>query len=204
MGQTLYFTSPGWHVEATRLGVSPQCIALGGAELGSRSDVHQRYELRPLGFVERALIEAGTREQSLAGEIVSPDGRVVGTHRGVHRYTIGQRRGLGVSHASPLYVIDLDPRKKLVVVGDRSRLARQSFRAERANWIAIPEPEEALRAAIKIRSRHAEAPATITPLGGSAVRVDFDTPQFAVTPGQAAVFYRGEMVIGGAWIMRES
>ncbi len=155
-------------------------------------------------FVEKALREAGTREESLAGEIVSPDGEVVGAHRGVHRYTIGQRRGLGVAHGSPLYVVDLHPGKKLVVVGDRSRLARKGFRAERANWIAIPEPVDALRADVKIRSRHAEAPATITPLGGGAVRVDFDTPQFAVTPGQAAVFYRDELVIGGAWITRES
>jgi len=156
------------------------------------------------GFVEKFLREGGCPEESTAGAVVDRGGRVVGTHRGIHRYTIGQRRGLGIAHSAPLYVIDIQPGEKRVVVGERPQLAERSFHAVRANWIAIPEPTQALRACVKIRSRHAEAPATITPLAGGSVRVDFDDPQMAITPGQAAVFYRGEQVIGGAWISRDS
>ena len=155
-------------------------------------------------FVERHLREEGGRRESFAGEIVDPEGRVVGTHPGIHHYTIGQRRGLGIAHSAPLYVIDLQPREKRVIVAERSRLAKSVFRAERANWIAVPEPAEPLRAAVKIRSRHAEAPATVTPSAGGSVQVEFDVPQMAVTPGQAAVFYQGDRVLGGAWITRDN
>lgn len=154
-------------------------------------------------FIESHLREQGCPEGSSVGEIVDSDGRMVGTHQGIHHYTIGQRRGLGIAHSAPLYVIDLDPRRRRVTVGERSRLARRSFRAVRANWIAIAEPDQPLRAAVKIRSRHAEAAATIRPIDGGRVEVDFDVPQMAVTPGQAAVFYQGEQVIGGAWITRD-
>jgi tRNA-specific 2-thiouridylase len=154
-------------------------------------------------FVERFLHEEGCPEESLAGTVVDRGGRVVGTHRGIHRYTIGQRRGLGIAHSAPLYVVDLQPSEKRVIVGERPQLAQRSFHAARANWIAVPEPTRPLRAWVKIRSRHTEAPATVTPLASGSVRVDFDDPQMAVTPGQAAVFYEGEQVIGGAWISRD-
>jgi tRNA-specific 2-thiouridylase len=155
------------------------------------------------GFVQNYMGAAGGSEESLAGKIVDAKGKVIGTHRGIHHYTIGQRRGLGVAHSEPLYVIDLQPREKRVVVGERHLLARTTFHADRANWIGVPEPARPLRAAVKIRSRHKEAPATITPCGRGRVRIDFDVPQMAVTPGQAAVFYRREQVIGGAWIARD-
>ncbi len=154
-------------------------------------------------FVERYIREEECQEDSLTGEIVDSEGRVVGLHRGIHRYTIGQRRGLGLAHSAPLYVLDLQPSENRVIVGERPRLARQSFRAVRANWIAIPGLVQPLRVAVKIRSRHSEAPATITPIGSDSVRVEFDTAQMAVTPGQAAVFYLGEQVVGGAWITRD-
>lgn len=154
-------------------------------------------------FVGRYLQEQGHSDDSLAGDIVDPAGRVIGTHSGIHHFTIGQRRGLGIAHSSALYVIDIQPTNKRIVVGERHLLARRSFRAERANWIAITEPAGFFRAAVKIRSRHPEAWATISPDPGGGVRVEFDEAQMAVTPGQATVFYEGERVIGGAWIARD-
>ena len=156
------------------------------------------------GFVEKYLSRDGGAQSPLEGEILDSAGKVIGSHRGVHRFTIGQRRGLGISHASPLYVIELQPEEKRVIVGERAQLAADSFRAVRANWIAIPVPEQPLAAHVKIRSRHPEAPATITPLSDGSIRVDFESPQMAITPGQAAVFYQGELVLGGAWIVRNT
>jgi tRNA-uridine 2-sulfurtransferase len=150
-------------------------------------------------FVERYLSAERVEEPS-AGEIVNLEGKILGTHQGIHRYTIGQRRGLGIAHSVPLYVIDLKPSEKRVVVGERSALAETSFHAVRANWIAFPEPDRPLAANVKIRSRHAGAEATVTPLSDDAVQVEFAEPQMAITPGQAAVFYRDDEVIGGAWI----
>ncbi len=154
-------------------------------------------------FVERYLREQGDAGASLAGEIVDSRGKAIGTHPGIHHYTIGQRRGLGIAHSSPLYVIDIQPRTKHVRVGERDLLARRSFRAVRANWIASVEPDQPFRAAVKIRSRHPEAAATITPRSGGSLEIEFDEAQLAVTPGQAAVIYQGEEVIGGAWIARD-
>jgi tRNA-specific 2-thiouridylase len=155
-------------------------------------------------FVEKYLNKDGGAQHTLDGEILDSTGRVIGSHRGIHRFTIGQRRGLGIAHASPLYVIELQPDEKRVVVGERAQLAMDSFCAVRANWIAIPVPEQPLTAQVKIRSRHPEAPATITPLPDGSVRVDFESPQMAITPGQAAVFYQRELVLGGAWIVRNT
>ncbi|MBM3790056.1 MAG: tRNA 2-thiouridine(34) synthase MnmA [Acidobacteria bacterium] len=136
------------------------------------------------------------------GEIVNTAGRVLGRHHGIHRYTIGQRRGLGLAHSEPLYVIDLEPESRRVVVAERPMLERRAFRVERTNWVSIARPSVARRASVKIRSRHPDAPAEIRPCGGAAVEVVCDSPQPAVTPGQAAVFYEGERVLGGGWITR--
>ena len=152
-------------------------------------------------FVEAYHPEEWGAPESLAGEITDRGGKVLGRHAGIHRYTIGQRRGLGIAHSVPLYVTEIQPREKRVIVGERAHLARSSCFVERANWIAIPELTSPLRVSVKIRSRHPEAPATLSPTGPGAARVDFDVPQSAVTPGQAAVFYQGEQVLGGGWIM---
>ena len=154
-------------------------------------------------FVENYLRENGDSADSLAGEVVDRAGRLVGSHQGIHRYTIGQRRGLGIAHSAPLYVVDIQPRDRRVIIGERSDLARRSFHAAGTNWIAFPLPPEPFHASVKIRSRHVEAPARIVPLAGGVLRIDFDIPQNAVTPGQAAVFYQGDQVVGGAWITRE-
>jgi len=158
------------------------------------------------GFIERYWGEQmGTEAAERGfpgGEIVDRNGNVLGTHRGIHHYTVGQRRGLGIAHPVPLYVIELRPEERRVVVGERSDLGRSSFGVLRPNWVSIPELSAPLRVSAKIRSRHAEAPANITPLEDGSVWVEFDAPQLAVTPGQACVFYQGDEVIGGGWIAR--
>ncbi|MFY9558304.1 MAG: tRNA 2-thiouridine(34) synthase MnmA [Blastocatellia bacterium] len=134
------------------------------------------------------------------GEIATANGEVIGEHAGLHRFTIGQRRGIGIASSEPLYVVKIDvPRNKLVV-GGRSELYRKSFIATGVNWVSIPQPEDPVRADVRIRYRAAEAPASIIPIQAGRVRVEFDEPQPAITPGQAAVFYDGDLVVGGGWI----
>lgn len=135
------------------------------------------------------------------GEIVTTDGKVLGQHGGIHRYTIGQRRGIGLSAPQPLYVVQIDSLRNRVVVGSGDELLRREMTVARPNWIAIAELTEPLRVSVKIRSRHGEAAAVIAPGRDGTVQVTFDEPQRAVTPGQAAVFYDGEIVIGGGWII---
>lgn len=134
------------------------------------------------------------------GEIRTADGRVIGEHAGLHRYTIGQRRGIGVASGEPLYVVKIDVPRNQLVVGKRSELYGSSFIATGVNWVAIEQPDATVRANVRIRYRAQEAPATITPIETSRVRVEFDEPQPAITPGQAAVFYDGDVVVGGGWI----
>jgi tRNA-uridine 2-sulfurtransferase len=155
------------------------------------------------GFIDRYL-EAEEREgeRPPRGEVVDTEGRAIGEHEGVHRYTVGQRRGIGVSRPLPLYVVRVEPERNRVVVGHADDLLASEFTAAGTNWVAFDEPENPVRADVRVRYRHEEAPATIIPLGGGRVRVRFDEPQRAVTPGQATVFYRGEEVLGGGWIVR--
>jgi tRNA-specific 2-thiouridylase len=156
------------------------------------------------GFIERYLEAEGREDERPArGEIVDAGGRVLAEHEGVHRYTVGQRRGLGVSRPLPLYVVRVEPESNRVVVGHDEELLSSEFTAAGVNWVAFDEPSEPARADVRVRYRHKEAPATVTPLGEGRVRVRFDEPQRAVTPGQATVFYRGEEVLGGGWIIRE-
>ena len=134
------------------------------------------------------------------GKIIDPNGRVLGTHKGIHNYTIGQRRGIGIAYSEPLYVLEILPRENIVIVGERHRLDRHCCLVERPNWIAVHDLMEPMRVAAKIRSRHTPAHALIQPCGDGSVVVEFDTPQAGVTPGQACVFYQGEIVVGGGWI----
>ncbi|MDR1728511.1 MAG: tRNA 2-thiouridine(34) synthase MnmA [Acidobacteriota bacterium] len=155
-------------------------------------------------FVERYAAEDADGGRGAAppprGEIVDVAGRVLGTHAGIHRFTVGQRRGIGVAHSEPLYVLEIRPWDNTVVVGGRALLGRGGCRVERPNWIAVPELRAPMRVEAKIRSRHAPAPALIEPSPDGGVAVTFDEPQHGVTPGQACVFYRGEVVVGGGWI----
>jgi tRNA-specific 2-thiouridylase len=140
--------------------------------------------------------------QKHRGEIVNTERRVLGEHDGIEFYTIGQRRGLGISSPKPLYVLELDAAQNRVVVGDDSALVRDEFVAERCNWIAFDAPPASLEASVKIRYNHPGAPATVTALPGGSARVKLQVPQRAITPGQAAVFYQGDLVLGGGWIAR--
>ncbi len=134
------------------------------------------------------------------GEIVNLAGKVLGYHDGVEFYTIGQRKGLGISSQIPLYVIELDAATNRVIVGDDAALERDEFVAEGCNWIPFDHPSGAMQVTVKIRYNHRGAPATVTPLPGGRARVKLHTPQRAVTPGQAAVFYQDDLVVGGGWI----
>ena len=155
------------------------------------------------GFIDRYLqAEAQTDRLPGAGEIVATDGTVLSSHSGIHHYTIGQRRGLGIANPEPLYVVKIDSTKNRVVVGQPEDLLQQTFNAAGVNWIAFPDQNEPVTADVRIRYRHHAAPATITPLEDNRARINFVVPQRAITPGQATVFYRGDEVLGGGWIVK--
>ncbi|HKP87629.1 MAG TPA: tRNA 2-thiouridine(34) synthase MnmA [Blastocatellia bacterium] len=143
---------------------------------------------------------AETETALTPGEITSTDGGVIGEHAGLHRYTIGQRRGIGIASPDPLYVVKIDVPRNQLVVGKRSELYGKSFVAAGVNWLSIAPPSAHVRANVRIRYRSPEAPATITPIDTNRARVEFDEAQAAITPGQAAVFYDGDAVVGGGWI----
>jgi len=134
------------------------------------------------------------------GPIVDRRGRVLGQHRGAAYYTIGQRRGLGIALGRPMYVTHIDPRTNRVRVGDREEALGRTFVAAGVNWIAPEALAGSRRAEVQIRHQHRAAPAVITPLRGHRVFVRFDRPQMAITPGQSAVFYEGDLVLGGGTI----
>jgi len=146
------------------------------------------------------------REANLAhkhrGEIVDLHGRVLGHHDGIEFYTIGQRKGLGITTAKPVYVIELDAANNRVIVGDDSALDRDEFTVDCCNWIPFDHLTEPIEVAAKIRYNHPGTAATVTPLGGGRAKVKLHEPQRAITPGQAAVFYQDDLVVGGGWIMR--
>jgi tRNA-specific 2-thiouridylase len=133
------------------------------------------------------------------GAIVDERGETIGRHGGVHRFTVGQRKGLGISTGAPLYVLELRPAEQQVVVGPKAALERTELTASAVNWIE-PEPTARRRVEAQIRHRHTPAPATVSVLGSGHAQVVFDEPQLAITPGQAVVFYEGDVVVGGGWI----
>jgi tRNA-uridine 2-sulfurtransferase len=136
------------------------------------------------------------------GEIVDTSGKVLGEHDGVHHYTIGQRKGLGVAYSEPLYVIALDAANNRVIVGDRTQGTKSECTVNRINWVSIAELESPIRAEVQIRYRSSPVPVTVIPLENKRVKLVFDEPQFSITPGQAAVLYDGEKVLGGGIIER--
>lgn len=134
------------------------------------------------------------------GDIRGVDGELLGRHAGIHRFTVGQRKGLGLSSAIPLYVVGIDAEAQTVTVGPRAALERVSLDATGVNWIDGIAPTAGTRVTARIRHRHREADATIVPGPDATVAVTFDEPQHAIAPGQAVVFYAGESVVGGGWI----
>jgi tRNA-uridine 2-sulfurtransferase len=147
-----------------------------------------------------AVIAARAPGATKPGPIVDTGGREVGRHDGIHRFTVGQRKGLRISAPAPLYVVRIEAATRTVVVGSRRDLERRVLEASRVNWVAGVEPAAPITASVQIRYRHPAAPATIESLGDGRARVTFDAPQPAITPGQAAVFYDRDEVLGGGWI----
>jgi len=151
-------------------------------------------------FIGAYLKERGQALPEEEGDLVTTAGEIIGRHRGVHRYTVGQRKGLGVAASKPLYVVELDHAANRVVVGDGCELLSNVCEIGEANWISFEALEAPVRAMVKIRHRHDPAAATIEPAGTASARIIFDEPQRAITPGQAAVCYSGDVVVGGGWI----
>ena len=151
-------------------------------------------------FIDAYLAEQGESLPDTAGQLVTTDGRVVGEHSGIHNFTVGQRKGLGVATGSPLYVIQISGAEKQVIVGGDEHLYSRTLRARRVNLISVEDLPQLTRVRVKIRHRHEPAPAMIERAGEDEILATFDEPQRAVTPGQAAVFYDGDEVVGGGWI----
>jgi tRNA-specific 2-thiouridylase len=153
-------------------------------------------------FIDAYLAEQQRPSPSSTGEVVSTDGTVLGEHQGIQNFTVGQRKGLGMAVGEPLYVISLDPAKNRVVVGEDRDLFRSRFQVREVNWICPLAAGDAVEAHVKIRHNHPGAPARVEARTGSEAFVEFTEPQRAITPGQAAVFYDGDEVVGGGWISR--
>jgi tRNA-specific 2-thiouridylase len=149
------------------------------------------------GFLQQANLV-----QKHRGEIVDVRGQVLGHHDGIEFYTIGQRKGLGITTPKPVYVVELDVENNRVVVGDEAALDRDEFIADRCNWHPFEKLTAPIEVTAKIRYNHPGAPATVTPLDGNRVQVKLHSPARAITPGQAAVFYQDDLVVGGGWILK--
>ena len=182
-------------------GMSKEDVRQHAARFGLR--VAEKAESQDICFVPDGdyvrFLEEHRGSNQLDGEIVHVSGQVLGHHQGIYRYTIGQRRGLGISWTEPLFVVGIDAEKRRVVVGEKQHLARETLEAFKCNW-SIPLPETALNCRCRIRYRHHEVEVQVIPLGNDEVRVEFTEPQAGVTPGQAAVFYADDRVLGGGWI----
>ena len=155
-------------------------------------------------FLAAYLAEQGRQMPDTAGDLVTPDGEVVGSHEGIHTFTVGQKKGvqqrLHAHRSTPFYVLGIEPASNRVVVGEEQLLAQRSATVDRLNWISIAELREPMRVLAKIRHRHEPAPATLIPKGDSLVELTFDEPQRAITPGQAVLFLENELVVGGGWL----
>jgi tRNA-specific 2-thiouridylase len=152
-------------------------------------------------FIDAYLTEQGEQLPDTSGEMVTATGEVIGRHSGIHNFTIGQRKGLGVASGSPLYVLEIRGDQRQVVVGEGEQLYSRTLRARRLNWISVEDLREPMRVLLRIRNKHTPAPARIERTGDDEVLATFDEPQRAITPGQAAVFYDGDVVVGGGWIV---
>ncbi len=145
-------------------------------------------------------VERHSPDLAASGVITNADGRVLGRHDGIHRFTVGQRKGLRLSTSEPLYVLELRPAEQAVVVGQRHELERVRCEVANVNWTTGETPRGSVKAGVQIRHRHTPGAATVTPLEDGGAEVIFERPERAISPGQAAVFYEGDEVIGGGWI----
>jgi tRNA-uridine 2-sulfurtransferase len=151
-------------------------------------------------FIENYLEEQGTVLPDGAGDMVTTAGEVIGRHQGLHRYTVGQRRGLGIATGKPIYVVALDRATNRLIVGEDDSLHSTAAEVRDVNWIPFAHPPRPVRAMVRIRNRHEPAEAEIVALDSGKARIEFREPQRAITPGQAAVFYSDDLVLGGGWL----
>jgi len=169
--------------------------------------VAQKAESQEICFIQDNDYQRFIREQAPAGTfaegpILDRHGQVLGHHKGLPFYTVGQRKGLGLAAGKPLYVAEVDAERNRLVVGEKAEVQQRDCLVERLNWCLLAETDEPFTAAVQIRHQHAAAPATVTPMAGGMARITFEAPQWAITPGQAAVVYRDDLVVGGGWIQR--
>jgi len=188
---------PIGELSKSRVREMARSLGLATADKPDSQDVCFIRDRNKDGFLRRELGVADA-----PGPITDVEGRVLGAHHGLLGYTIGQREGLGIAIGKPLYVVAMDQPRNRLIVGSREDLLSPTLTAERVNWVSVEAPNEPLRAWAKIRSRHEAAAAWIAPAESGRVRVEFDEPQSAITPGQAVVFYDGELVLGGGWIAK--
>ncbi len=154
--------------------------------------------IQDLSYAE--YIKKKTGVEIKEGDIADKNGKVLGRHKGIPFYTIGQRRGLGIAHKEPLYVTGIDRETNRIIVGTKKDVLKRSLVAHKMNWIAIENIDKPLWVKAKIRYNHKRQDALVSPIGPDSVRLDFDKPQEAPTPGQAVVFYDKDVVLGGGWI----
>ncbi len=188
----MMFPVGGYHKEEIR-----QIATQLGLRVADKKDSQEICFVASGDHAEFVRRRAGATDRS--GEIVTTSGRVVGQHEGIEQFTIGQRKGLGIAFGEPRYVVRLEAESRRVVVGTRDELGRRSFFAERANWL-IDEPSQPFDCLVQIRYNSKAAPAFVEPLSAGRFRVTFNEPQFGVAPGQAAVCYAGDHLLGGGWI----
>lgn len=176
-----------------------------GLSLEAGLDAANRKESQDICFVpdgnHAKFIEEYTGEPARRGRFIDPEGKDLGENKGVIYYTVGQRKGLGLAMPNPVYVLGIRPEDDTVVVGANDLLYSKTLRIRDINLISVGSLDSPLRARVKIRYRQPEQPAIVRQTGGDSIRIDFDTPQRAVTRGQAAVFYDGDVVIGGGTIV---
>lgn len=166
--------------------------------------IYKKDESQEICFISRSNYNEFLREKRPdsfnPGPILTTNGKVIGQHRGIPFFTIGQRKGLGGGRKNPVYVLKIDKKKNAIVVGEKEKTYARGMQVSKVNWVSIPEPTAPILCKVKIRSQHQEASATVYPLNNKKCKVIFSQPQWAITPGQAAVFYREDTVLGGGWI----
>ncbi|MCM8762747.1 MAG: tRNA 2-thiouridine(34) synthase MnmA, partial [Candidatus Omnitrophica bacterium] len=191
----------------TQKHLSNVLFPLGRYKKSDVKGIAKRYKLPVSEKAESQDFIRGSRvhffpDRAETGEIVDKNGNIIGRHKGIFYYTIGQRRGMGIAKGSPLYVIDIDERNNRIVAGEKKDVYKREFLVEKTNWVSIEEIAEPLKADVKVRYKHTEGCATIYPPDDKSkcVKVIFDSPQWAITPGQAAVFYKGDILLGGGFV----
>jgi len=166
--------------------------------------VHDKPDSQEICFIWEGNYKDFLRQRNpkafISGDILDTSGHILGRHKGIASYTIGQREGLGIAKEKPIYVLNIDRKNNAITVGYREQLNKKTLIASRVNWIETNKPAGRIKVKAKIRYRHTRADATIYPLEKNRVKIVFNEPQFAITPGQAVVFYKNEEILGGGWI----